>query len=130
MYLGELTAALGLRVLTWVHLAWPSLSKLAAHLQSSDTLGRFVSPKQTVLGQPEMEEGEMSSYSYSPCSPAPPAGSCLWLLPGLCGSRGAAPCCLSPSPQLGQAAGLGGPGQPGWGHCVRQPQDVREGTRK
>lgn len=137
MYLGELTTALGLRVLTWVHLAWPSLLKLAEHLQSSNKLGRFVSPKQTVLGQPEMEEGEMSSYSYSPCSPAPPAlaqpgqldpacGCCL----GFVAHRELLCVCLFPSPQLGQAAGLGGPGQPGWGHCVRQPQDVREGTRK
>lgn len=73
MYLGEPAAALGLRVISWVHLARPSLSKLPAHLQSSNKLGRFVSPKQTVLRQPEMEEGEMSSYSYSSCSPAPSA---------------------------------------------------------
>lgn len=55
MYLGELASALGLGALSWVHLAQPSLSKLAAHLQSSDKLGRFVSPTETVLGQPEME---------------------------------------------------------------------------
>lgn len=61
LYLGEPAAALGLRVISWVHLARPGLSKLATHLQISKKLGRFVSPKQTVLRQSEMEEGEMSS---------------------------------------------------------------------
>lgn len=136
MYPGEMTSALGLEVLSWVYLAQPSLSKLAAHLQSCNKLGRFVSPRQTVLGQPEMEEAEMSSYSYSPGSPAPPALALPGQLDPACGCclgfvthRGLG-LCLVPSPQLGQAAGLGGPGWPGWGHCVRQPQGVREGIRK
>lgn len=83
MYLGEMTSALGLGVLSWVYLAQPSLSKLAAHLQSCNKLERFVSPKQTVLGKPEMEEGEMSSYSYSPGSPVLQLWHCLgsWILP-------------------------------------------------
>lgn len=136
MYLGEMTSALGLGVLSWVHLAQPSLSKLAAHLQSCNKLGKFVNSEQTVSGQSEMEEGEMSSYSYGPGSPAPPALALPGQLDRACGCclgffthRGLGSC-LAHSPQLRQAAGLGGPGWPGWGRCVCQPQGVQEGIRK